>query len=195
MTTVSDAEGETYRQKGHTFYKLTFPTERQTWVFDFQTNLWHQRGTWISESNYFDEWRPTWHAYAFRKHLWCERGSGKVLEVSPRYYVDVGSRPLRRVRRTPTIRSENRMLTHRRLEVLAEVGIGTVTDPVLTLRFSDDGGKTWQNELAQSLGNLGNYKTRLVWEKLGQSLARQYEIVCTDAMPVRLIDAYVEVEA
>lgn len=87
------------------------------------------------------------------------------------------------------------MLTHRRLEVLAEVGIGTVTDPVLTLRFSDDGGKTWQNELAQSLGNLGNYQTRLVWEKLGQSLARQYEIVCTDAMPVRLIDAYVEVEA
>lgn len=195
MTTVSDAEGETYRQKGHTFYKLTFPTERQTWVFDFQTGLWHQRGTWISESNYFDEWRPTWHAYAFRRHLWCERGSGKILDVSPRYYTDVASRPLRRVRRTPTIRQENRRLTHRRLEVLAETGIGNVTNPQLLLRFSDDGGKTWQNELAQSLGNLGDYQTRLVWEKLGQSVARQYEIVCTDAMPVRLIDAFVEVEA
>ena len=42
---------------------------------------------------------------------------------------------------------------------------------------------------------LGDYQTRLVWEKLGQSVARQYEIVCTDAMPVRLIDAFVEVEA
>ncbi len=195
MTTVSDAEGETYRQKGHTFYKLTFPTENQTWVFDFQTKLWHQRGTWISEGSAFDEWRPTWHAYAFRRHLWCERGSGKILDVSPRYHTDVDSRPLRRVRRTPTIRAENRLLTHRRLEVLAETGIGTVTDPQLLLRFSDDGGKTWHNELAQSLGNLGHYQTRLVWEKLGQSLARQYELVCSESMPVRLIDAYVEVDA
>ena len=52
----------------------------------------------------------------------------------------------------------------------------------------------WANELAQSLGNLGHYQTRLVWEKLGQSVARQYEVVCSEAMPVRLIDAYVEVD-
>lgn len=194
MSVVDDAEGETYRQKGHTFYKLTFPTENQTWVFDFETGAWHQRGTWISELNAYDEWRPTWHAYAFRKHLWCERTSGKILDVSPRYYTDVDSRPLRRVRKTPTIYQGGRTLTHKRLEVLAETGIGDVTDPVLALRFSDDAGKTWNNELTQPLGNLGNYQQRLVWEGLGQAIARQYELACSEAMPVRLLDAFVEIE-
>lgn len=185
---VSDAEGETYRQSGHTFFKLTFPTEGKTWVHDFQTNKWHARGTWISELNMYDEWRPTWHAFFERKHLWCERGSGKILEVSPEFFVDVDNRPLRRVRRTPTIRDGGRMVTHVKLEVLVEVGIGTVTNPVIGLRYSDDYGKTWGNELTQSLGNLGDYKRRLVWEKLGASAARTYELVCSEAMPVRIID-------
>lgn len=192
MDVVDDAEGETYRQKGHTFYKLTFPTENQTWVFDFQTKLWHQRGTWISEGNAYDEWRPTWHAYAFRKHLWCERTSGKILNVSPRFHLDVGDRPLRRVRLTPTLRYENRSLIHKRVEVLAEVGKSAVADGAVALSFSDDGGNTWGNELSQPLGPVGNYQTRLVWEKLGQSVARQYKLVTT--APVSLIDAFVEVE-
>lgn len=191
---VSDAEGETYRQAGHTFYKLNFPTEGKTWVYDFQSQLWHRRGTWISDDNDFTEWRPTWHAYAFGKHLWCERTSGKILEVSPNYFVDSGNRPIRRVRRTPTIRRENKKLTHNRLEVFAEVGIGNVTDPKMMLRFSDDGGKTWGNELTQPLGNLGQYHVRLVWEKLGQSIARQYELSCSERMSVRLLDGFLDVD-
>lgn len=193
---TDDAEGETYRQGGHTFYKLTFPTERRTWVFDFQTNKWHARGTWLAEQNLYDEWRPTWHAFFRRKHLWCERGSGKILEVSPRFHTDVDGRVLRRVRRSPTIRIENRSLTHKRLEVLVEAGIGaqSIVDPVMMLRFSDDGGKTWGNELTQPLGNTGNYQQRLVWEGLGQSEARTYELSCTEAMAVRVLDGFIEVE-
>lgn len=191
--TVSDAEGETYRQGGHTFYKLTFPTENKTWVYDFQTNLWHRRGTWISEMNAYDEWRPTWHAFFDRKHLWCERGSGKILEVSPEFFVDAGDRELRRVRRSPTVRDQNKPLIHKRLEVLIEAGIGDVENPLMMLRFSDDGGKTWGNELTQPMGNLGHYQQRLVWEKLGQSEARTYELSCSEAMAVRVIDAFIEV--
>ena len=195
--TIADAEGETYRQSGHTFYKLTFPTEKKTWVFDFQTGMWHRRGTWISERDAYDEWRPTWYCFFKRKHLWCDRHTAKIYEVDPKFFTDADGRDLRRVRVSPTIRSENRPLTHTRLEVLIEAGIqppdNTVPDPVMMLRTSDDGGKTWGNELRQPMGALGKYRQRLVWEKLGQSQARTYELSCTERMPVRVIDAFIEV--
>lgn len=194
---VDDAEGETYRQRGHTFYKLTFPTEKKTWLFDFQTGLWHRRGTWMSEFNRYDEWRPTWYAFVNRQHLWVERESGHILEVSPEFYSDADNRELRRVRVSPTIRNGGQRVTHKRLEVLIEAGIqpkdNSVPNPVMALRFSDDGGKTWGNELTQPMGNLGQYRQRLVWEKLGQAEARTYELSCSERMPVRVIDAYIEV--
>lgn len=195
---VHDAEGETYRSAGHTFYKLTFPTERKTWVFDFQTAMWHRRGTWIVNDDEFDEWRPTWYCFFARKHLFCERRSGKIIEVDEKFFTDADGRPLRRVRVSPTIRSENKRLTHKRLEVLIEAGINpvdfSVLNPVMMLRCSDDGGKTWGNELTQPMGNLGEYRQRLVWEKLGQSVARTYELSCSEALPVRVIDAFIEVD-
>jgi hypothetical protein len=192
--TVEDAEGETYREAGHAFYKLTFPTEEKTWVFDFQTELWHRRGTWITERDTFDEWQPTWHCFFDRKHLWCERHSGKIVEVSPEFVHDADGRPLRRVRVSPTIRSENKRLVHKRLEVLIEAGLGPVAGPKMMLRASDDGGKTWGNELMQPMGDIGQTRQRLVWEKLGQSVARTYELSCSEAMSVRVIDAFTEVD-
>lgn len=193
-TRVDDCEGETYRQGGHTFLKLTFPSERKTWLYDFQTQMWHRRGTWISEENRYDEWSPTWYAFFERKHLWCERESGRIVEVDNTLLTDADGRPMRRLRRSPTIRKEGKLLTHTRLEVLIEAGLGPTVNPQMMLRFSDDGGKTWGNELMQPMGNTGQYRQRLVWEKLGQSLARTYELSCSEASSVRVIDAWLEAD-
>ncbi|MDA1095306.1 MAG: hypothetical protein O3A25_18900 [Acidobacteria bacterium] len=194
--TVSDAQGETYRDGGHTFYVLSFPTEGKTWVYDFTTQLWHERGTWISEDNAYVAWRPSWHAYAFGKHLWCDRESGLIYEVSSALSVDAGSRPLRRIRRSPGVVNNGQYVRFQTLEVVLEPGLGLQSgqgsDPQILLRLSDDGGKTWSNERSQSAGKVGQYRTRVVFRRLGVSRHRVFEIAVSDPIPWRILDAYVD---
>ncbi|MBM4072337.1 MAG: hypothetical protein FJ271_25925 [Planctomycetes bacterium] len=198
---VSGATGETYRELGHTFYVLSFPSAGITWVYDFATGKWHQRGTWIEENSAYDAWRPTWHAAAFDDgvHLWCDRETGNIYEVNTDYYVDVDDRVLRRVRRSPTLEAEGQWLTHSVLEVVAETGLGLQSgqgsNPQVLLTYSDDGGKTWSNERSESLGAVGQYRRRVQFWKLGGSYRRTYEIVVTDPIPVRVLDGWTNVRA
>lgn len=49
---------------------------------------------------------------------------------------------------------------------------GTATDPslwpVLSARFSKDGGETWSDLTQRSIGRTGQYAKRVVWNRLGQ---------------------------
>lgn len=45
---------------------------------------------------------------------------------------------------------------------------GEYSNPVVELRTSQDGGKTWQPWQAQRLGVQGNYRARTMWSSLGQ---------------------------
>ena len=42
-STIADAIGFTYTQRGHKFYVLTFPTGGLTLVYDIAQGLWHER--------------------------------------------------------------------------------------------------------------------------------------------------------
>lgn len=56
-----------------------------------------------------------------------------------------------------------------RLEAFIQAGVGNddCPDPQITLRLSRDGGNTWGNEITVSMGQLGQYVTRVVWNRLG----------------------------
>jgi hypothetical protein len=63
--------------------------------------------------------------------------------------------------------------------------------PYVYLRWSDDGGHTWSNAQPRSTGTVGAYKTRVRWNRLGRARIRTYEITCSEAIPLRINDAYV----
>lgn len=68
-------------------------------------------------------------------------------------------------------------------------------DPQIMLRWSDDGGHTWSMEHIRNCGQSGNFRKRVRWGViggLGRARDRIYEISCTDAIPWRIIDAYLE---
>lgn len=46
-------------------------------------------------------------------------------------------------------------------------GITQGTDPVINLRWSDDGGHTWSSYHQRSLGKIGEYSRRVIWRRLG----------------------------
>jgi hypothetical protein len=63
--------------------------------------------------------------------------------------------------------------------------------PLVWLRFSDDGGHTWSNAQPRDAGQAGQYKVRVRWARLGRARIRTYEISCSEPVPFRIVDAYV----
>ena len=197
MGRIDDAVAWTYQLDGHQFYLLNFPTAGVTWAYD--TNLppeigWHKRGTWLSESAEFIACRPQYHAFVFGKHLVGDRSSGTIYEMRNGYGLDVDEREIRRVRRTPLLTSEQQWIFFQQLQVFLETGLGTISgqgeDPVLMLRWSDDGGFTWGNIHMVSAGVMGARQTRAIWRRLGRSRNRVFELSVSDPIPWRLVDAF-----
>jgi hypothetical protein len=79
--------------------------------------------------------------------------------------------------------------------LLQTVANGTVTrSPFVYLRWSDDAGHTWSNLYALPIGFAGQYRTRVIWRRLGRARSRVYEVSCTDPVPFRIVDAYLDAE-
>ena len=60
------------------------------------------------------------------------------------------------------------------------------------LSWSDDGGHTWSNDYLASVGAIGQYKTRLIWRRLGYSRDRVFRIAMSEPTKKVLIGAVVE---
>lgn len=62
--------------------------------------------------------------------------------------------------------------------------------PVMTLKWSNDGGHTWSDGIDRDCGQGGEYTKRVFWRRLGQARDRVYEISVTDPADWKIVDAY-----
>jgi len=105
------------------------------------------------------------------------------------------------LRRAPHISTELEIIKHSRFVLDMETGLGpqpplldgsgNARDPQVGLRWSDDGAHTWSSVQMRDAGQAGNFKVRVRWARLGRARIRTYEVTCSDPIPVRFIDAYV----
>lgn len=192
--TIADARAYTYQQEGHAFYVLTFPTANATWVYDASTNLWHERMYWSGQE---ERHRGAAYAFCFGRPLVLDHSNGRIYELDLDAYSDDGDE-IRAIRRTQHQHSEGRRLFWGTLQIDIEAGVGLVagqgSDPQLMLRWSDDGGKTWSSEHWRDMGQIGAYKRRAIWRRLGASRDRVYEVVITDPVKRVIVDAWADVE-
>lgn len=196
---IDDAIAESFQYKGQTFYRLTFPTEMITKQYDFASQLWTDVGTWIAEDDDFTYCRAVYHAYAFNRHLMGDRETGVLYEMSDAFATDVDDRPLRWVRRTPSILNEQEYVFHSKLTVLGMVGVGSQGlapgyDPQINLRYSDDGGFTWSYELSASMGAVGAYDVLLWFWQLGMARNRVYELSGTDPVVTAFTNVFLDAQ-
>lgn len=68
-----------------------------------------------------------------------------------------------------------------------------VREPMIALRLSKDGGHTWGNELLRGMGNGGEYKKRVFWNRLGSARDFVPELSTAEPIPVRMVSAFVDV--
>ena len=197
-TGVDDAIAMVYGEHGHLFYLLHFLAGKRTWAFDVivvgKANPWAKRGTWIVNDNEFTYWRNVFHTFAFGKHLTGDPETNIISAMNHDIYTDVEDRPIRWYRRSPAILDENRRLIIDRLELVMEVGVGLQSgqgsDPVVLLRVSRDGGRTWGNEHSRKIGKVGEYDARVIWRMLGMGRKWAFEISGSDPVPTAITAAY-----
>jgi hypothetical protein len=193
MTDITDAIAFTYQQDGHHFYCLNFPIGGRSFVYDLNTQMWHERASVVDGS--FTRWEAQEYAFFDNKHLVCDYNEGSIYSLSLDGYT-YGTTPLKWVRSFTAPASDMRRVIHHKLSLSYEGGTGLIdgTEGQIVMRFSDDGGHTWAAENAKGMGKLGNYQNRVYWHRLGMTKGRPriYELSGTTAVKTVLIAAYLD---
>ena len=191
---VNDAIGYAYEEGGELFYMLTFPTADVTWCFSFTSQFWHQRASYDPNTGLFHRHRSNFFMDFADVRIVGDYQTGQLHQMSRSYFTDAGA-PIRRVRRTPHLwlkaTRERMFFSQLQVEFTQGVGLqfGQGQDPQVMLRYSNDGGFTWSNELWVSIGKVGNTKNRAIWRKLGQARDRVWEVNFTDPVQSDIIGA------
>ena len=197
--TTSDAVGYSWQMNGHIFWQLWFPTANATWVYDAATGQWHQRTFAPFASSSVQAHRSRSYMFAYNRMLVGDRSTGTIYTQSIDQLTDIvdgNTNSIQRIRRAPHISDEQQWSFHSQLQVYLETGLanssGPGSSPVISLRWSDDGGHTWSTPMLASAGAQGAFRTRCMFRRLGRTRDRVYELTCTDPIPWRIIDAYLQ---
>jgi len=165
---IDDAFAYVYQHEGHEFYVLTFPTGEATWVYDASTQQWHQRAHTI-DNIFPNRERYNAHVFAFGKHLFGDFQNGNIYEMDSELGTTNGTR-IPRERTSLNVSNEEKRIRISSLQLDMAEGTGDTndaTDTSIWLSYSKDGGHTYSNEVERSIGNIGEYKHRVLWRKLG----------------------------
>lgn len=146
---------------GHIFYVLNTPGE-PTLLYDMTTGQWC---TWTTGGY------PFWNIH--RGIMWnglilgASAAGAKIWLLDPAVLTDEGTREIERVvtgfqayRGSGSIRQGSLRMTAGRQGVLG-------ADAAVTLRFSDDGGRTWSRDYAVEL-NAGDVSKKIEFRSLGR---------------------------
>lgn len=188
---LSDSYAVPHFVEGHLLIAWVCPFASRTLVYDCTTKQWHER-----DSLGYGAWRVTDVIQVYGDQVVLDRTSGKVGILDADTF-DEFDEPQRVQWTYQPIYAEAALATHNRFEIVPTVGKGTVIgqgmNPMATLRISDDGGETFRTNTTQSLGALGQYRTRVPWWKLGSSRNRVYQVQVTDPVQLFAFDTQVDV--
>jgi hypothetical protein len=207
---LSDAIGWTYQQLGHTYYVLTFPGADKTWVWDENTQLWHERASLQTTVNQELVLDGNLHGIFYN----CSGVCGGLVYVGDRigniWLLDTNNYTenniaIPRIRSFPHLLNSQKRVSYKQFIADMECGTddSTVTNdgtssahpPTVQLRMSDDRGKTYGNYVSQSMGALGKYLTNIQWRRLGMARDRVFELSWSTPTKTALSGAWVEFES
>ena len=190
LSITSDAIGGLYDMKGQSYYILNFPSEDVTYAFNTQTGLAHRL-----KSYGLGRHRGLGYGSLGSRQFVGDYDNAKLYELSFTKYTDDGG-VIERYRRSMVIHTNNQRVQYLQVVIDVKAGVGNADEPnpVMELRYSDDGGNTWSSWRSQLLGATGEYSTRCVWNRLGTSRGRVFEFRMTDPCEFQVIDAFASVE-
>lgn len=170
-----------YFDEGHEFFVIRF-SDRPAWCFDIATGEWHERANGEDNTRWDAEVSArAWGTWYVGDVL------GKVYSLG-RTNTDA-SGALRRELTTNTLYNGGDPFSLSEVEISGRVGIADqasypAIEPMISVRFSRDGGLTWGNEYRRGMGFQGEYGRRVRLHGLGQF--RQATMKLSTSEPVDL---------
>jgi hypothetical protein len=190
----SDAVSLIYKINGHIFYELSFQQDNHTWIYDATANLWHEGSTLSGDRKI-----ASCHTFFNNKHYIGSRNSAKIYELSASYYDDDGEAILRERICGHFADPHMRLIRITRFNLDVIPGIANIInseyeDPTIWLSFSKDGGKTYSNEIPQSMGRIGERLKRIIWRRLGVARDWIFRIRFYGKNPFYILNASIDYE-
>lgn len=177
----AEATAYTFQQGGHSFYVLTFG--QMTVAYNVSTGLWHEWLGFDDNTGEFVRHRSAGHIYFAGFNLVGDFENGNIYAIDPNARTDAGDM-ICRLRRWGPDKADGNWYFFHELEVLLQAGVGIAagqgSEPIIMLRYSNDGGHTWSAERSMSMGAMGAYTARARAHMLGRARERVYEIRITD---------------
>lgn len=194
-STVTDALAFGYHRDGQDFVTFHFPTEGKSWTY--AGGAWFESGYWNSTTAAMERDLGETYFHFLGQHLVGSRSDGKVYELDPAVFTDNGA-TIRRVRVTPPVGSQGKRIRWNGIFLEVAAGVGNLAapgvDPVLQMRYSDDGGHTWSPSRELKVGKRGAFNEVVQANRLGQSRRRTFEFVATDSVDWTLLRAWGDVD-
>ena len=170
---ISAATAFSYSSKGNNFYVLTVGSN--TFVYDFDASVlaggpvWHERQTGVTNGEGFQVWRAKHGIKVYGEIQVGDDRSGKIGRIETGVYTEYGD-TIERFFTTQPFSADGDPIFSNEIELEIESGVGNATtpDPQIRMDYSDNGGKTFSNEIARSIGKIGEYKQRVRWSRLGR---------------------------
>lgn len=168
-----------YNYSGHAYYVLS--ADSFTWVYNRTTATWSKRFSYE-----LNRWRAS-HAVEFAGNIIVgDYSTNKLYKVSRSAYDEAGNNLIWRARTAPMHAYPNQISCDE-LYLDFVMGVGLVSsdahasNPQVGLRWSDDGGYSWSNQLFRSLGATGVQTQRVTYAGLGstQATGRIWEVECS----------------
>lgn len=175
-TAINDVTAFPVYLDGHPLYVLNIPGQT-SFAYDVSTDSW-------------SEWQSYGQA-TFRARSACtmngmtylgDAASGTVWLLDPAAATD-GADPIERIASCTVLSSSGSIRCDSiALQTTPGGGVADGTDPLVQMRYSDDGGRTWTDWIERSLGVIGDYTDHPVWKKLGSVNApgRTFEFRVSD---------------
>lgn len=162
-----------YAEGNHNFYVVQLQNLNETWVYDSETNEWHQRTSRVLETGEETRWRPSALIW-FRGEFSAFANDGCQYSFSDDYwYEDYGAAdkrlPMIRHRQGAVVVNEEKPFVF--VELAVECNVGCWADytqqPDLLLEVSKDGGNCFGHVRTAKLGKTGDYSHRVRFLALG----------------------------
>lgn len=191
-TDPSNIVAYSYQENEHVFYVLTGGGLETTLVYDFATQLWHERAYTDSEGVYETD-RGYCAMFIFGKQILGDKDNGNMYEMKMSYYSDAGE-ALVRERTYTHLFDDNQQIRYSKLNIGFEVGVGLQSgqgqNPLVSLQLSKDGARTWSTSYTTSLGKVGAYQTQVTFRRLGIAQQMTFRIRVSDPVKVAISGSY-----
>lgn len=178
-----------YVENGHWFYVLQCPDLGKTFVYDASIQQWHRRKSYGENC-----WRARHYAKVYGKHIVGDYASGNIWDMRQGVFVE-GSDPMVSERYTYYAHGEDQPVFNHSLWLKFDTGQGLSSgqgsNPLVDVRWSDDGGRNFSNYWQRSIGQIGQYNKDVRLHGMGHFKDRMFHIRVADPVKRDLLTAYI----